>query len=76
MRGGQDPAEGDRKTIERELARQESKSIKNPGQEAQNPGGMPTQTVRGSAQPKPTELEGQQGKTHAENPPPNFQRGN
>jgi hypothetical protein len=73
MPSGQEPAEGDRKTIERELARQESKSIKNPEQEAENPGGKPTKTVQGSAQPKPSEPEGQQGKAHSD--VSNFTRG-
>lgn len=59
-----DPAEGSRQIIERELARSESgKSVKNPQREAENPGGQPTDTVKGSASSQPREPEGQQGTT-------------
>lgn len=79
MPSGQDPAEGDRKTVERELARQENqqdgKSIKNPEQQAEKPGGTPGRIARGGASAKPTEPEGQQGKAHPQYPQ-DFQRGN
>jgi hypothetical protein len=60
---GRDPAEGSRKTIERELGRDD---VKNPEREAENPGGRPTDTVKGSAPPHPAEPEGQQGSTMPE----------
>jgi hypothetical protein len=75
MPSGQDPAEGDRKLIERELARQDSTSTKNPEREAEKPGGIPTQTVKGSASPKPAGPEGQQGKSHSD-AAKTLQRGN
>jgi hypothetical protein len=79
---GSDPAEGDRRIIERALARQDSdptkKSAKNPEQEAENPGGRPSPAVKGSHEPSPSDPEGQQGSTqHAPNPTlVNPQRGN
>lgn len=77
MPKAQDPAEGSRKVIDRELARQQGGSAKNPEQEAEHPGGQPSRTVKGSAQPSHTDPEGQQGSTrpsanHLANP----QRGN
>jgi hypothetical protein len=41
----------------------QDKGIKNPENEAKNPGGTPTELVRGSAPPRPHDLEGQQGAT-------------
>jgi hypothetical protein len=38
-------------------------SAKNPEGEAENPGGRPTDTVKGSAPPHPAEPQGQQGST-------------
>jgi len=64
--GQRDPAEGSRQMIERELARatiSDSGSVKNPEQEAEKPGGTPTDTVKGSASPHPQDPEGQQGST-------------
>jgi hypothetical protein len=64
-----DPAEGSRRMIERELARHTTGiSVKNPGREAENPGGTPTDTVRGSAPAHPHEPEGQQGTTMPDRP--------
>jgi hypothetical protein len=57
---GRDPAEGSRKMIDRELARD---SAKNPEQEAGNPGGRPTDAVKGSASPHSAGPQGQQGST-------------
>ena len=58
-----DPAEGSRQMAERELARTTGESVKNPEQEAEKPGGTPTETVKGSAPPHPQDPEGQQGTT-------------
>ena len=58
-----DPAEGSRHTIDRELRAAEGKSTKNPEQEAEKPGGTPTEAVKGSAPPQPGDPQGQQGKT-------------
>ena len=60
-----DPAEGAREMIDHELARAEAQkaSIKNPQNEAQKPGGVPTQTVKGSSSGWPHDPEGQQGST-------------
>jgi hypothetical protein len=61
---GRDPAEGSRETIDRELARD---SAKNPEQEAKNPGGRPSDSVKSSASPHSAEPQGQQGSsTHQE----------
>jgi hypothetical protein len=58
-----DPAEGSRDRIERELARATGESVKNPEQEAEKPGGTPTDTVKGSAPAHPQDPAGQQGTT-------------
>jgi hypothetical protein len=60
-----DPAEGSREVIDHELARISAQraSVKNPGNEAQKPGGVPTQTVKGSSPGHPRDPEGQQGST-------------
>ena len=59
-----DPAEGSRQMIERELARTTTgSSIKNPEEEAEKPGGTPTDRVKGSAPPHPQDPQGQQGTT-------------
>jgi hypothetical protein len=58
-----DPAEGSREVIDHELARVSASSVKNPGNETQKPGGVPTQTVKGSSSGHPHDPEGQQGST-------------
>jgi hypothetical protein len=67
---GRDPAEGSREIIDHELARAAAKnpsakgtSVKNPEHEAQQPGGTPTRTVKGSSSGHPQDPEGQQGST-------------
>ena len=37
--------------------------VKNPDHEAENPGGQPSEAVKGSAPPHPVDPEGQQGTT-------------
>lgn len=59
-----DPAEGSRDVVERQLAREAAAtSIKNPQHEAENPGGQPTEAVKGSAPPPLRDPEGRQGTT-------------
>lgn len=58
-----DPAEGSREIIDHELARVSARSVKNPGNEARKPGGVPTETVKGSSPGHPRDPEGQQGST-------------
>ncbi|HZQ39600.1 MAG TPA: hypothetical protein VFA87_02365 [Rhizomicrobium sp.] len=62
---GSDPAEGSREVIDHELARASARraSVKNPENEANRPGGVPTQTVEGSSSGHPDDPEGQQGST-------------
>jgi len=77
MPKAQDPAEGSRKVTDRELARQDGGSVKNPEQEAEHPGGRPSKAVKGSGQSSHADPEGQQGSSrpsanHLANP----QRGN
>jgi hypothetical protein len=63
-----DPAEGSRETVERELARGErgtssQKPGKNPRAEAENPGGRPSDSVKGSASSEARAPQGQQAAT-------------
>jgi hypothetical protein len=64
-----DPAEGSRDVVDHELARAGGRmaSIKNPQNEAQKPGGIPTETVKGSSPGQPHDPEGQQGSTNRKN---------
>ena len=61
-----DPAEGSREVIDHELARADGQkaSVKNPETQAQKPGAVPTQTVKGSSSGRPRDPEGQQGSTN------------
>ncbi|HEY8255549.1 MAG TPA: hypothetical protein VIG39_12960 [Rhizomicrobium sp.] len=60
-----DPAEGSREVIDHELARAGARraSVKNPENEAQNPGGVPTEAIKGSSPGQSHDPEGQQGST-------------
>jgi len=60
-----DPAEGSREIIDHELVRVSAHraSVKNPGNEAGKPGGVPTEAVKGSSPGHPRQPEGQQGST-------------
>ncbi len=60
-----DPAEGSREIIDHELARVSAgrASVKNPGDEAHKPGGVATETVKGSSSGHRRDPEGQQGST-------------
>jgi len=61
-----DPAEGSREVIDHELARADGQkaSVKNPENQTQTPGGVPTGAVKGSSPGRPHDPEGQQGSTN------------